>query len=78
MSNLPPGMLGDQFKNIGVAPHLNPAFLQEMATQGGVVGGQKNIQNMVRSQPECVLRQVASSVSCKESKVKGVRAFFLC
>ena len=47
MSSLPPGMFGDQFKNIGVAPHLNPAFLHEMAAQGGAVGGQKNIQNMV-------------------------------
>lgn len=49
MPNLPPGMLGDQLKNAGVAPHLNPAFLQEMAAQGGMAGGQKaGLQNMVR------------------------------
>ena len=32
-------------KGMGVAPHLNPAFLQEMAAQGNA--GAKGMQNMV-------------------------------
>ena len=35
----------DQMKGMGVAPHLNPAFLQEMAAQGNA--GAKGMQNMV-------------------------------
>ena len=35
----------DQMKGMGVAPHLNPAFLQEMAAQGNP--GAKGVQNMV-------------------------------
>ena len=49
MGGLPPGLSHamDQMKGMGVAPHLNPAFLQEMAAQGNA--GAKGVQNMVRN-----------------------------
>lgn len=46
----PPGGLGgalEQIKAAGNAPHLNPAFLQEMAAQNAQ-GGMGNMQKMVR------------------------------
>ena len=47
LGGLPPGLSHamDQMKGMGVAPHLNPAFLQEMAAQGNP--GAKGVQNMV-------------------------------
>ena len=49
MGGLPPGLSHamDQMKGMGVAPHLNPAFLQEMAAQGNA--GAKGVQKMVRN-----------------------------
>ena len=49
MGGLPPGLSHamDQMKGMGVAPHLNPAFLQEMAAQGNA--GAKGVQNMVKN-----------------------------
>lgn len=54
MGGLPPGLSHamDQMKGMGVAPHLNPAFLQEMAAQGNA--GAKGVQNMVRNVQCCV------------------------
>ena len=49
MPPLPPGPLGgalEQIKAAGSAPHLNPAFLQEMAAQNAQMGG-GNMQKMV-------------------------------
>lgn len=49
MPPLPPGALGgalEQIKAAGSAPHLNPAFLQEMAAQNAQLG-QGNMQKMV-------------------------------
>ena len=57
----------DQMKGMGVAPHLNPAFLQEMAAQGNA--GAKGMQNMVGHQcafvfhdSDCVMLTLA--VTC--------------
>ena len=54
MGGLPPGLSHamDQMKGMGVAPHLNPTFLQEMAAQGNA--GAKGVQNMV-SDEKCNL-----------------------
>ncbi len=49
MPHLPHGPLGgalEQIKAAGNAPHLNPAFLQEMAAQNAQLGG-GNMQKMV-------------------------------
>ena len=49
MPPMPPGPLGgalEQIKAAGNAPHLNPAFLQEMAAQNAQLGG-GNMQKMV-------------------------------
>jgi hypothetical protein len=45
----------DQMKGMGVAPHLNPAFLQEMAAQGNA--GAKGVQNMVSGDINCYLME---------------------
>ena len=52
IGGLPPGLSNavDQMKEMGMAPHLNPTFLQEMAAQGNA--GAK--QNMVNNK-ECVI-----------------------
>ena len=51
----------DQMKGMGMAPHLNPAFLQEMAAQGNA--GAK--QNMV-SNKKCVICCI-----CKNYHIAG-------
>ena len=35
----------DQMKGMGMAPHLNPAFLQEMAAQGNAGAKQNMVSN---------------------------------
>ena len=52
----------DQMKGMGVAPHLNPAFLQEMAAQGNA--GAKGMQNMVGHCVVIMIVNADSAVKC--------------
>ena len=59
---LPPGALGgalEQIKAAGSAPHLNPAFLQEMAAQSA----QGNMQKMVYKYPTHQMERVLYLIS---------------